>query len=237
MLKSSREEADFKLDFHETSEHAFWMFRRTTALIAALALLPAWTNVRASGLPLTRQELKALSVESMNDGIPPGWCGRAMLSLLKKSGLGEGLKPGNGQDWEQILAAAGWKPVRVSSPLRAPLGSVLVYLSDRRLGKIPRGTRGGYYGHVEMVSLSPTGGRLYVSDSARPKPGGTVPDNFTGRAWVPPRSLLAASVPVEDQVSAVLAARLSMALRHFERRQRDLAQLREGPEIVTTPEG
>lgn len=203
------------------------MFR---GIAASLAILAAWpAGVFASGLPLTRSQLKALSVESMNDGIPPGWCGRAMLSLLRKSGLGEGLRPGNGQDWEQILAAAGWKPVRVSSPHRAPLGSVLVYWSDLRAGKTPRGTRGGYYGHVEMVSLSPTGGRLYVSDSARPKPGGTVPDNFTGRAWVPPRTLLAARVPVADQVEAVLASRLAMALRHFEARKSELAQLRASP--------
>ncbi len=183
----------------------------------------------ASGLPLSRTALQKMTLESMTDGIPSGWCGRAMLSLLRKSGLGEGLKPGNGQDWEASLLAAGWKPLRVSSPHRAPLGSVLVYLGDRRMGKSPRGTPGGYYGHVEMVALAPSGGRIYVADSARPAPGGTVVDNFTGRAWVPPRTLLASAPPISDQVDAVLEERLKMASQHFDRKKSDLAQLRVEP--------
>jgi hypothetical protein len=155
-----------------------------------------------------------------------------MLSLLKKSGLGEGLRGGNGQDWERILADAGWKPIRVLSPHRAPLGSVLVYLGDRKVGKIPRGTPGGYHGHVEMVSLAPNGGRLYVSDCARPKPGGTVPDNFTGRAWVPPRTLLATAPPVAEQVETVLEERLKMATSHFQKRSGEMAQFRVEPQLL-----
>lgn len=185
-----------------------------------------------SGLPLSRTALQKMTLESMSDGIPSGWCGRAMLSLLRKSGLGEGLKPGNGQDWEKSLAAAGWKPLRVSSPHRAPLGSVLVYLGDRRMGKLPRGTPGGYYGHVEMVSIAPGGGRIYVADSARPKPGGTVVDNFTGRAWVPPQTLVASAPPIADQVDTVLEERLKMATHHFDRKRTDLAQLRVEPSEV-----
>lgn len=171
---------------------------------------------------VSQKTLQQVTIESMTDGIPSGWCGRAMLSLLRKAGLGEGLRPGNGQDWEQILAGAGWKPVRVSTPQRAPLGSVLVYLGDRRLGKTPRGTPGGYHGHVEMVALSPRGGRIYVADCPRPSPGGTVPDNFTGRAWVPPRAILAKAPPVNIQVETVLEERLSMATAFFSRGATDL---------------
>jgi len=71
-----------------------------------------------------------------------------MLALLKTAGMANGLKGGNGQDWEQNLVAAGWKPVRCLTPYNAPLGSVLVYLGahemmdkyidqrrDRRCGK------------------------------------------------------------------------------------------------------
>ena len=43
--------------------------------------------------------LQRITVTSATDGIPSGWCGRAMLSLLNKSGLGKGLKPGNGDAW------------------------------------------------------------------------------------------------------------------------------------------
>lgn len=191
-----------------------------------MALLIGGVGLHAEAGPiLPREKLKAITLESRRDGIPSGWCGRAMLSLLKKSGLGDDLKGGNGQDWEHILAAAGWKPVRVSSPMRAPLGSVLVYLGDRRVGKRPRGTPGGYHGHVEMVALSPEGGRVYVSDNPRPRPGGTVPDNFTGRAWVPPRTLLASASPVSDQVESVLLERIQMARSHFNRRSKELVQL------------
>ena len=79
--------------------------------------------------------LQTLTVASATDDIPSGWCGRGMLSLMNKAGLARGLKPGNGQDWEQILVNAGWKPVKVACPARAPLGSVLVYSGDQRLGK------------------------------------------------------------------------------------------------------
>lgn len=170
---------------------------------------------RAANPLLKGTMLQDLTMTSATDGIPSGWCGRGIFSLLNKSGLGRGLKAGNGQDWEKILSDAGWKPVKVTSPVRAPLGSVLVYSSDRRLGKMPRGTPGGYFGHVELVSLAPHGGRIYVSDSPRPVPGGSVPDNFTGRAWVPPGTLVAAQAPVRAQVDVVLQQRLQMALAYF----------------------
>jgi hypothetical protein len=178
--------------------------------------------VRAANPLLKENLLQRITVASATDGIPSGWCGRAMLSLLNRSGVGKGLKAGNGQDWEKILAAAGWKPVIVSSPARAPLGSVLVYFGDRMMGKAPRGTPGGYFGHVEMVSLAPTGGRIYVADSPRPVPGGTVPDNFSGRAWLPPGTATGsphvASQPVELQVDLVMKERLEMALAYFAKR-------------------
>jgi len=172
-------------------------------------------QVRAANPLLKGNLLQSLTVASATDEIPSGWCGRAMLSLLNKAGLSRGLKPGNGQDWEQILSDAGWKPVKVSSPARAPLGSVLVYSGDQRLGRIPRGTPGGYFGHVEMVSLAPNGGRVYVADCPRPIPGGSVPNNFTGRAWVPPGTMLTAPVALEAQVQVILQQRLQMAQAYF----------------------
>jgi hypothetical protein len=171
--------------------------------------------VRAANPLLKGNLLQSLTVTSATDDIRSGWCGRAMLSLLNKAGLSRGLKPGNGQDWEKILSDAGWKPVKVASPARAPLGSVLVYSGDQRLGKIPRGTPGGYFGHVEMVSLAPSGGRIYVADCPRPIPGGSVPNNFTGRAWVPPGTMLASPVALDAQVEVILQQRLQMAQAYF----------------------
>ncbi len=192
--------------------------------LSIVALFATYALQGASPV-MSRKDLEKVTIESANDGIPSGWCGRAMLSILKKSGLGDGLKGGNGQDWEQILSGAGWKPVLVKSPRSAPLGSVLVYLGDRRLGKTPRGTPGGYHGHVEMVALAPGGGRLYVADCPRPSPGGTVPDNFTGRAWVPPKTMLATAPPINVQVETVLEERLKMASGYFDRDSAELAQL------------
>jgi hypothetical protein len=199
-------------------------------IIFALALLP----LAATGAnPLLRgTTLQQLTSISANDGIPSGWCGRAMLSLLTKSGLGKGLKPGNGQDWEQILRGAGWKPLRVSSPFRAPLGSVLVYSSDRTVGKLPRGTPGGYFGHVEMVSLSESGSRVYVADSPRVAPGGSVPDNFTGRAWVPPGTLLSAPAPIAAQIDTIMEERFKMAQTYFDERRTVTASLQPGDQSV-----
>ena len=190
-----------------------------------ILLLVLSTQVRGANPLLKGNMLQSLTVTSATDGIPSGWCGRAMLSLLNKAGLSKGLKPGNGQDWEKILSDAGWKPVKVTNPARAPLGSVLVSSGDQRLGKIPRGTPGGYFGHVEMVSLAPNGGRIYVADCPRPIPGGSVPNNFTGRAWVPPGTMLAAPLPVDSQVEAVLQQRLQMAQAYFSQQRTEHASL------------
>jgi hypothetical protein len=167
-------------------------------------------------------------MESANDNIPSGWCGRGILSILRKSGLGAGLKEGNGQEWERILMEAGWKPVRCLTPDRAPLGSVLVYMSDIRLGKRNRGTPGGSFGHVELVALAPNGGRLYVSDSPRPKAGGSVGDNFTGRAWLPPGMYRSTAQPITVQVDTVLEERTKMAMEHFQQKKRELAAVKTG---------
>jgi hypothetical protein len=174
---------------------------------------------------LTRSTLVGAAVESATDHIGSGWCGRGMLSILKSAGLGKGLAGGNGQDWELILSRAGWKPVRCSSPERAPLGSVLVYLGDARVGKRLRGTPGGNFGHVEMVALGRSGQRLYVSDSPRIAPGGTVPDNFTKRAWIPPGRNLWRTPAVGEDIQTILQERKLLALRHFRRNGQQVVTL------------
>lgn len=192
----------------------------------AIAMLLCIAGASAAGPNLSKPTLMAIAAESARDNIGSGWCGRGMLSLLNKAGLGEGLKGNNGQDWEKNLLDAGWKPVTCKNPMMAPLGSVLVYLGDARLGKRPRGTPGGYYGHVEMVALGFTGQRLYVADSPRVLPGGTVRDNFTGRAWLPPgnREIWKAP-PVAEQVAAVLQERNRMAMAHFTRSKGEFTSL------------
>ncbi len=190
------------------------LFRR----ILPLLILASVTHGYA-GPVLSRPALMEAAQESATDNIGSGWCGRGIYSILNSLGLGAHLQPGNGQEWEKILMQAGWKPVHCLTPQLAPLGSVLVYNSDTRLGKVPRGTPGGYYGHVEMVALAHDGSRLYVSDCPRPKPGGSVLNNFTGRAWVPPGQLLPKAPPVDEQVADVLQERVAMAMAHFKETQ------------------
>lgn len=194
------------------------MFFRGTLAI----LLVAGVCAQAAGPVLPRAVLKQAAVESATDNIRSGWCGRGIFSILNKSGLGARLQPGNGQDWEAILNKAGWKSVKCATPTSAPLGSVLVYLGDARVGKQPRGTPGGRFGHVEMVALSPDGRRLYVADSPRARPGGTVRDNFTGRAWLPPGPSLWQAPAVEDQVALVMRERRRMAMKAFSSQRGEL---------------
>lgn len=128
------------------------------------------------------------SVVARTDGVGARWCGRGTLSVLASLGLADGLRGADGHDWEEALWEAGWRPVPCYDPLQAPYGSVLVYDSDwRKIGRNKRDTPGGRWGHVEFVAWdAESGSRVYVSDAPRKTPGGTVLDNFTHRAWVPP---------------------------------------------------
>jgi hypothetical protein len=138
------------------------------------AFMPAQTLIRATDA-------------SRKDGVGAGWCGRGVWSVLTEIGYGRGIRSGDGQDWECILRDAGWTPLHCPKPEYAPFGAVLVYTSDMRLhGKNLVGTKGGIFGHVELVALDGKLGRVYVSDKPRKNAGGTVPMNFTRRAWVPP---------------------------------------------------
>lgn len=133
------------------------------------------------------QTLMDASKASKTDSVGYGWCGRGVWSVLNSIGYGKGLRSGDGQDWECILREAGWVPLHCPVPKYAPFGSILVYTSDLRLhGRNLVGTKGGKFGHVELVALDEKLGRVYVSDKPRRIAGGTVPMNFTKRAWVPP---------------------------------------------------
>ena len=195
--------------------------------VLALILLATVAQATAAGPVLSRPALMEVAEEAATDNIGSGWCGRGMLSLLRNAGLGSRLQAGNGQDWEKNLTQAGWKPVLCSTPEKAPLGSVLVYSGDTRLGKRPRGTPGGYYGHVEMVALGHSGQRLYVSDCPRPRPGGSVRDNFTGREWLPPGPSIWKAPAVDQQVAVLMEERKRMALSEFARKRGELTALQK----------
>jgi hypothetical protein len=156
-----------------------------------------FTSNFSKGAFMPAQTLFDASHVSKNDGVGPGWCGRGVWSVLRSIGYGAGIRSGDGQDWEYILSDAGWVPLHCPKPEWAPYGSVLVYTSDMRLyGRNKVGTKGGIHGHVELVAIDPKMGRVYVSDKPRAKPGGTVPRNFTKRAWVPPGYVYPVGQPV-----------------------------------------
>jgi hypothetical protein len=168
------------------------MKMKTFILAILVLLLPVSTSMTGeSVIPKMKLE-KAVRIAT-SDGVGKGYCGRGVWSVLKGIGFGRGLRSGDGHDWEKILKKAGWKSIRCVRPAKAPVGSVLVYNSDRRrFGKNKAGTLGGIYGHVELVAVR-GGKRVYVSDAPRVNPGGSVPKNFTGRAWLPPGSVVRAA--------------------------------------------
>jgi hypothetical protein len=109
------------------------------------------------------------------------YCGRGVYNILSEQGYN--VIPGNGEDWNENLASLGWEKVKISSPSQAPIGSVLVYEDSN-------GTNGGgaQWGHVEVVSEDPNGNRVYLAGTRSYNPGGTVPQNWDGYAWLPPGS-------------------------------------------------
>jgi hypothetical protein len=168
--------------------------RVLSSIVALLYVLAAGT---VSGAFMPAQTLFEASKVAKTDGIGAGWCGRGVWSVLSKIGYGQGIRSGDGQDWEVILSDAGWVPLSCPIPSMAPYGSILVYMSDMRLhGRNKVGTKGGIHGHVELVAVDPKLGRVYVSDKPRVKPGGTVPMNFTKRAWVPAGYVYSVGQPV-----------------------------------------
>ncbi len=93
----------------------------------------------------------------------------------------------DGKNWDTVLENLGWQKVAVSSPSQAPPNSMLVYKSDPDLGKSARNMGGGTYGHIEYKGVNADGNpAYYYGRGMKPNPGGSVPDNFTGFAYIPP---------------------------------------------------
>ena len=93
----------------------------------------------------------------------------------------------DGKNWDGVLENLGWQKVAVSSPSEAPANSMLVYKSDTDKGKSPRNGGGGTYGHIEYKGVDSGGNpSYYYGRGMKPNPGGSVPDNFTGYAYIPP---------------------------------------------------
>ena len=99
--------------------------------------------------------------------------------------LGFSVTRGNAHDWDNSLPSNGWTLLNMP-PEQCPPGSILWFDSDVRAGKplstysSGKVTGGAKYGHVEIVTTTADGQRLYVSDKARSNWGGTVPHNYGG---------------------------------------------------------
>lgn len=190
----------------------YYYIMKVLSLVIFVLVLPVSTSIMGESAITEKKLEKAVRIAN-NDGVGKGYCGRGVWSVLKGIGFGRGLRSGNGHDWEKILKNAGWKSVRCVKPSRAPIGSVLVYNSDRRkYGKNKVGTLGGVFGHVELVAVR-GGKRVYVSDAPRLNAGGSVAKNFTGRAWLPPGSAVKAVQPriIALGVASLPSRRLCLA--------------------------
>ena len=118
---------------------------------------------------------------SQTDNAGSGYCAKGVANVLLQ--MGYSVTRGNAHDWDRTLPNNGWRFLPGVTPDTAPPGAVLVFDSDIHAGK-PVGTTGGAkYGHVEIVTTTADGQRLYVSDKARTNWGGTVSHNYVG-AWV-----------------------------------------------------
>lgn len=117
----------------------------------------------------------------ISDDAGSNQCGRGVANILEDQG--HTVTRGHGHTWNENLEARGWEKVSISDPSEAPIGSVLVYEHSG----INNG-RGAQYGHVEIVSQNPAGGRSYISGGSSPRPGGSVRQNWDGYAWLPPNN-------------------------------------------------
>jgi type VI secretion system secreted protein VgrG len=105
-------------------------------------------------------------------------CAKGVANVLEAQGFP--VQRGHATGWHETLPKKGWVKVEGLTPQTAPEGAVVVYRSDEALGKRARNQGGGKYGHVEIVAKDAEGKRVYISDKARWRPGGSVPDNFEG---------------------------------------------------------
>lgn len=116
------------------------------------------------------------------DNAPVGWCARGVANIAQAQGLGN-FRGLDAHDFPNRMASQGYVLDTSYNQYNAPEGSMIIYNSDVKLGKRPRGTGGGLYGHVEMVTYDASGKRGYTSSHTSSRPGGSVNDNFMG-VWV-----------------------------------------------------
>jgi hypothetical protein len=116
------------------------------------------------------------------DNAPVGWCARGVANIAEAQGLGN-FRGLDAHDFPSRMASQGYVLDTSYNQYNAPEGSMIIYNSDVKLGRPSRGTGGGLYGHVEMVTYDSAGNRGYTSSHTSSRPGGSVNDNFMG-VWV-----------------------------------------------------
>lgn len=120
---------------------------------------------------------------SQTDNAGGGYCAKGVANIMLAMGFS--VTRGNAHDWDDTLPSNGWTLLNMP-PEQCPPGSILWFDSDVRAGNplstysSGKVTGGAKYGHVEIVTTTSDGQRLYVSDKARSNWGGTVPHNYGG---------------------------------------------------------
>jgi hypothetical protein len=130
---------------------------------------------------------------SNTDNASLGFCARGVANILQNQNLGN-FRGVDAHDMINLTNSQGWVRLPNVTPQNAPVGALLLFNSDVRLGKSPRNKGGGKFGHAELV-VDNNGQRGYVSDKVRNNFGGSVPDNFQG-AWVRAETAGTQSLPV-----------------------------------------
>jgi surface antigen len=117
---------------------------------------------------------------SRRDNARAGYCAKGVANILIDQGYP--VQRANAKYWDENLQNdPRWVRLDGVSPEDAPEGAVLCFDSDPELGKRLRRNGGGSkYGHVEVVAKNSDGENIYISDAARTKFGGSVPENYVG---------------------------------------------------------
>lgn len=144
--------------------------------------VPAPTSVTDSSCWTQSHSEQAFQI-ARTDNAGGGYCAKGVANIMLN--LGFSVTRGNAHDWDNTLPSNGWTLLNMP-PEQCPPGSILWFDSDVRAGKplstysSGKVTGGAKYGHVEIVTTTSDGQRLYVSDKARSNWGGTVPHNYGG---------------------------------------------------------
>jgi hypothetical protein len=139
-------------------------------------------RLNTTGFSTWFNSARALST-SRSDDATSNECARGVGNVLEAQGINVTNLRAHATDWDENLRARSdftFVPCRFSDLRNIPDGAIIVYNNNAEAGRgVLNNGRGAQYGHVEIKST--VGGQpVFISDTARQNPGGSVRENFVG---------------------------------------------------------